>query len=70
LVVDSCAGTRLCATAILGTLGVAIYHAFVRSGFNIYLLELLVLYFSSVFLIIMLGLGIFSVDYLLKEILI
>ena len=61
-------GTRLGASAILGTMSVAIYHAIATSGFNIYLLELLVLYFSSVFSIILLGPGIFSADYLLKEI--
>ncbi len=61
-------GTRLGATAILGTMSVAIYHAIITSGFNIYLLELLVLYFSSSFSIILLGPGIFSADYLLKQI--
>ena len=61
-------GTRLGATAILGTMTVAIYHALVTSGFNIYLLELLALYFSSAFSIILLGPGKFSIDYLLNEI--
>ena len=61
-------GTRLGATAILGTMSVAIYHAIVTSGFNIYLLELLALYFGSAFSIILLGPGIFSADYLIKEI--
>ena len=61
--------TRLGATAILGTMSVAIYHALITSGFNIYLLELLALYFSSAFSIILLGPGIFSADYLIKEIL-
>ena len=37
-------GTRLGALAILGTISFAIYHALFTSGFNIYLLELLVLY--------------------------
>ena len=62
-------GTRLGATAILGTMSVAIYHAIATSGFNIYLLELLGLYFASAFSIILLGPGIFSADYLIKEIL-
>ena len=62
-------GTRLGATAILGTMSVAIYHAIVTSGFNIYLLELLALYFASAFSIILLGPGMFSADYLLNEIL-
>ena len=61
-------GTRIGASAILGTMSVAIYHAIATSGFNIYLLELLVLYFSSVFSIILLGPGMFSADYLLNEI--
>ena len=61
-------GTRLGATAILGTMSVAIYHAVVTSGFNIYLLELLALYFSSAFSIILLGPGKFSADYLLNQI--
>ena len=61
-------GTRLGATAILGTMSVAIYHAIATSGFNIYLLELLALYFASAFSIILLGPGIFSVDNIIKEI--
>ncbi len=61
-------GTRLGATAILGTMSVAIYHAIVTSGFNIYLLELLALYFASAFSIILIGPGIFSADYLILEI--
>ena len=40
----------------------------VTSGFNIYLLELLALYFASAFSIILLGPGMFSADYLIKEI--
>ena len=62
--------TRLGASAILGTMSVAIYHAIATSGFNIYLLELLALYFASAFSIILLGPGRFSADYLIKEILI
>ena len=61
-------GTRLGAFAILGTMSVAIYHALVTSGFNIYLLELLALYFSSAISIILLGPGKFSADYLINEI--
>ena len=60
--------TRLGAGAILGTMSVAIYHAIATSGFNIYLLELIALYFASVFSIILLGPGMFSADYLLKEV--
>ena len=61
--------TRLGAVAILGTMSVAIYHAIVTSGFNIYLLELLALYFAAAFSIILLGPGMFSADYLIKEVL-
>ncbi len=61
-------GTRIGATAILGTMSVAIYHAIVTSGFNIYLLELLALYFASALTIILLGPGMLSADYLIKEI--
>tara|TARA_B100000579_G_scaffold11325_1_gene8355 strand:- start:207 stop:758 length:552 start_codon:yes stop_codon:yes gene_type:complete len=61
-------GTRFGASAILGTMSVAIYHALVTSGFNIYLLELLALYFSSAISIILLGPGKFSADYLISEI--
>tara|TARA_Y100001968_G_scaffold49581_1_gene39960 strand:+ start:1784 stop:2341 length:558 start_codon:yes stop_codon:yes gene_type:complete len=60
-------GTRLGATAILGTMSVAIYHALVTSGFNIYLLELLALYFAAAISIILLGPGKFSADYVLNE---
>ena len=62
-------GTRIGATAILGTMSVAIYHAIVTSGFNIYLLELIALYFAAAFSIILLGPGKFSADYLIKEVL-
>ena len=60
-------GTRIGATAILGTMSVAIYHAVVTSGFNIYLLELLGLYFSSAFSILLIGPGSYSADFLIKE---
>tara|TARA_Y100001968_G_scaffold274623_1_gene268002 strand:- start:504 stop:1007 length:504 start_codon:yes stop_codon:yes gene_type:complete len=61
--------TRLGAIAILGTMSVAIYHALVTSGFNIYLLELLALYFASALSIILLGPGMFSADYLVNVVL-
>ena len=54
--------TRFGALAILGTMSVAIYHAIVTSGFNIYLLELLGLYLASVAAILAVGPGKFSVD--------
>ena len=39
--------TRFAALSIVGTIGVAIYHAIVTAGFNIYLLELLILYMGA-----------------------
>ena len=59
--------TRFGASAILGTMTVAIYHALVTSGFNIYLIELLALYFALAFAVILLGPGKFSADYLIKK---
>ena len=59
-------GTRLGALAILGTVSFAIYHALVTSGFNIYLLELLVLYWGGAICIILSGPGNFSMDHLIK----
>ena len=44
--------TRLGALSIVGTISVAIYHALATSGFNIYLLELLILYFGGAFCIL------------------
>ena len=60
-------GTRLGALAILGTISFAIYHALVTSGFNIYLLELLVLYWGGAACIVLSGPGIFSIDHLIKR---
>ncbi len=60
-------GTRFGASAILGTMSVAIYHALVTSGFNIYLLELLALYFASAASILLLGPGKLSADYLINK---
>ena len=62
-------GTRLGSLAILGTMSVAIYHALVTSGFNIYLIELLALYEVSAFSILLIGPGIFSLDELIVRIL-
>ena len=59
--------TRIAALSIVGTIGVAIYHAIITSGFNIYLLELLVLYMGGAICILLLGGGDFSVDRLLKK---
>ncbi len=60
--------TRLGALAILGTMTVAIYHAILTSGFNIYLLELLALYFGSAFSMFLIGPGKFSADFIIVEI--
>ena len=60
-------GTRLGALAILGTISFAIYHALVTSGFNIYLLELLVLYWGGAACIVLNGPGNLSIDHLIKR---
>ena len=54
--------TRFGALAIVGTISVAIYHALLTSGFNIFLLELLLLYFASATSIALTGPGDFSID--------
>ncbi len=54
--------TRFGALAIVGTISVAIYHAILTSGFNIFLLELLLLYFASATSIALTGPGDFSID--------
>jgi len=60
-------GTRLGALAIMGTVSFGIYHAIMTSGFNIYLLELLVLYWGGTACVVLNGGGKFSIDYLIKE---
>ena len=57
--------TRLGALAIAGTISVAIYHAIAINGFNIYLLELLGLYFAAAAMVITAGPGRFSLDELM-----
>ena len=57
--------TRFGALAIMGTISVAIYHAIITAGFNIYLLELLGLYFASAVAVLALGPGLFSIDELI-----
>ena len=59
--------TRFGALAVVGTITVAIYHAIVTAGFNIYLLELLVLYFGGAFCILCFGGGDFAIDRLLRK---
>ena len=55
--------------AIVGTISVAIYHALVTAGFNIFLLELLLLYFASATSIALTGPGNFSLDEVIIRIL-
>ena len=61
--------TRFGALAIVGTISVAIYHAIATSGFNIFLLELLLLYFASATSIVLSGPGNFSLDEVIIRIL-
>ena len=61
--------TRFGALAIVGTISVAIYHALVTAGFNIFLLELLLLYFASATSIALTGPGDFSIDEVIIRIL-
>ena len=60
-------GVRLGALAITGTMTIAIYHALVTSGFNIYLLELLILYLGSSVGLILNGGGMFAIDHLIVQ---
>ena len=60
-------GVRFGALAILGTMSVAIYHAVSSNGFNIYLLELLGLYWGGAACILLNGGGKFSIDHLIKN---
>ena len=55
------------ALAVAGTISVAIYHAIITAGFNIYLLELLGLYFSAAVAVLACGPGIFSIDELIAR---
>lgn len=57
--------TRFGALAVAGTISVAIYHAIITAGFNIYLLELLGLYFASALTVMAVGPGLFSIDELI-----
>ena len=60
-------GVRFGALAIAGTMTIAIYHAIVTSGFNIYLLELLILYFGSALALLLNGGGLFTFDHLIMS---
>ena len=59
--------TRFAALSIVGTIGVAIYHAIGTAGFNISLLELLVLYMGGALCILLLGGGDFALDIFLRK---
>ena len=59
-------GARFGALSIVGTMSIAIYHAIMTSGFNIYLLELLGLYWGGALCVLLCGPGMFSVDHLIK----
>jgi len=58
-------GVRIGALAIFGTMTIAIYHAIMTSGFNIYLLELLGLYWGGAVCLVLNGGGKFSIDHLI-----
>ena len=60
-------GTLLGALAILGTMSFAIYHAIMTGGFNIYLLEILVLYWGGAACVVLTGAGNFSIDHLIMR---
>jgi len=60
-------GVRLGALAIFGTMTIAIYHAIMTSGLNIYLLELLGLYWGGALCLVLNGGGKFSIDNLIKQ---
>ena len=54
------------ALAVVGTISVAIYHSIVvTGGFNIYALELLILYFGGSACVALNGAGRFSLDFLI-----
>ena len=59
-------GARLGGLAVVGTISVAIYHSIVvTGGFNIYALELLILYFGGSACVALNGAGRFSLDFLI-----
>ena len=60
-------GTRIGALAIMSTASFGIYHAIMTSGLNIYLLELLVLYWGGSACVVLNGGGNFSLDYLINR---
>ena len=58
-------GSRFGALAIMGTMSIAIYHAVYINGFNIYLIELLGVYWGGALCILLNGPGQFSIDHLI-----
>ena len=57
--------TRFGGLLIAGTASVGIYHALMTTGFNIYLLELLVLYLGGALCVTLVGGGAFAIDELI-----
>ena len=60
-------GSRFGALAILGTMSIAIYHAIYINGLNIYLIELLGVYWGGALCILLNGPGKFSIDHLIND---
>ena len=60
-------GARVGGLLIAGTASVGIYHALMTTGFNIYLLELLVLYLGGALCITLTGGGMFAIDELINR---
>jgi putative oxidoreductase len=52
---------------IAATVSVGIYHGLITNGFNIYLIELLALYFGGAFCIALTGGGMFAIDELINR---
>ncbi len=59
--------TRIGGLLIASTASVGIYHALMTTGFNIYLLELLVLYLGGALCITLTGGGMFAIDELINR---
>ena len=58
-------GARFGGLLIVGTASVGIYHALMTTGFNIYLLELLVLYLGGALCVALNGGGQYAIDELI-----
>ena len=60
-------GVRIGGLLIASTASVGIYHALMTTGFNIYLLELLVLYLGGALCVTLNGGGLFAIDELINR---